>query len=77
MEGSLTSLFFRRAGKWVTPAVSSGGQAGTTRRWLLEKGLCIEDIVRVDTLQEGEDCWISNGVRGLVWSRVILKEKKG
>lgn len=38
MEGSLTSVFFWRGGRWVTPPVSSGGQAGTTRRWLLENG---------------------------------------
>jgi branched-subunit amino acid aminotransferase/4-amino-4-deoxychorismate lyase len=38
MEGSLTSVFFYRGGKWTTPPVSSGGQVGTTRRWALEKG---------------------------------------
>lgn len=38
MEGSLTSVFFWREGKWTTPPVSSGGQVGTTRRWALEKG---------------------------------------
>lgn len=38
MEGSLTSVFFWRNGKWTTPPPSSGGQIGTTRRWLLEKG---------------------------------------
>jgi len=38
MEGSLTSVFFWREGKWTTPPVSSGGQIGTTRRWALEKG---------------------------------------
>lgn len=38
MEGSLTSVFFWRNGKWTTPPVASGGQAGTTRRWLLEMG---------------------------------------
>jgi hypothetical protein len=38
MEGSLTSVFFWRDGKWITPPVSSGGQVGTTRRWALEKG---------------------------------------
>ena len=38
MEGSLTSPYFWRDGKWTTPAVSSGGQIGTTRRWALEKG---------------------------------------
>jgi 4-amino-4-deoxychorismate lyase len=38
MEGSLTSVYFWRNGKWTTPPVSSGGQVGTTRRWALQKG---------------------------------------
>jgi 4-amino-4-deoxychorismate lyase len=38
MEGSLTSVFFWRNGKWTTPSVSSGGQIGTSRRWALENG---------------------------------------
>ncbi|ESZ91914.1 aminodeoxychorismate lyase [Sclerotinia borealis F-4128] len=38
MEGSLTTPFFYRGGKWVTPAARSGGQLGTTRRWGLEMG---------------------------------------
>lgn len=38
MEGSLTSTFFWRDHRWVTPPLGDGGQAGTTRRWLLEKG---------------------------------------
>ncbi len=38
MEGSVTSIFFWRDGRWVTPATASGGQTGTTRRWALEHG---------------------------------------
>lgn len=38
MEGSLTTPYFWRNGKWTTPPVSSGGQIGTTRRWALENG---------------------------------------
>ena len=72
MEGSLTSVFFWRNGKWTTPPISSGGQDGTTRRWALEKGFCIEGVVRVDELVEGEECWISNGVRGFSLGRVKL-----
>jgi 4-amino-4-deoxychorismate lyase len=72
MEGSLTSVFFWRNGKWVTPPVKSGGQAGTTRRWLLENGLCHEGVVSSDSLVDGEECWISNGVRGLIWGKVKL-----
>ncbi|KAL3424298.1 Aminodeoxychorismate lyase [Phlyctema vagabunda] len=72
MEGSLTSVFFWRNGRWATPPISSGGQAGTTRRWLLEEGLCVEEAVGVDSLREGEECWISNGVRGMSWGKVKL-----
>ena len=43
MEGSITTPYFWREGRWVTPAVSSaysrekgsGGQNGTSRRWAL------------------------------------------
>jgi 4-amino-4-deoxychorismate lyase len=65
MEGSVTSVYFFRDGKWVTPSVASGGQIGTTRRWLIERGYCIEGIVKAESLQDGEMCWISNGLRGL------------
>lgn len=64
MEGTLTSPYLWRDGSWVTPSASSGGQIGTTRRWALEKGFCKEGVVKVDSLVEGEECWISNGVRG-------------
>ncbi len=45
MEGSTTTPYFWRNGRWVTPAVSakfttdggSGGQDGTSRRWALER----------------------------------------
>lgn len=72
MEGSLTSVLFWRNGRWVTPPTASGGQAGTTRRWLLENGLCEEEFVSTDSLVNGEECWISNGVRGLVWGKISL-----
>lgn len=72
MEGSLTSVFFWRGGKWTTPPVESGGQAGTTRRWALKKGLCVEGVVRVGELIDGEECWISNGVRGFMPGNVKL-----
>jgi len=45
MEGSSTTPYFWRNGRWVTPPVSakystedgSGGQDGTSRRWVLER----------------------------------------
>lgn len=45
MEGSTTTPYFWRGGRWVTPPVSpvfswdegSGGQDGTSRRWALQR----------------------------------------
>jgi 4-amino-4-deoxychorismate lyase len=72
MEGSLTTVFFWREGKWITPRLESGGQDGTTRRWAMEGGLCSEGIVKMESLVEGEECWISNGVRGFSFGKVRL-----
>ncbi|KAH7342353.1 aminotransferase [Rhexocercosporidium sp. MPI-PUGE-AT-0058] len=72
MEGSLTSVFFWRNGRWTTPPASSGGQIGTTRRWAIEEGYAVEGIVRVDSLTDGEECWISNGVRGFQYGKLKL-----
>ena len=63
-EGSLTSVFLHRDGRWVTPPTSSGCQRGTTRRWALEKGLCVEETIKRNSLMNGEKVIISNGARG-------------
>lgn len=70
MEGSLTTPYFWRNDKWTTPPLSSGGQAGTTRRWALAKELCVEGEVKAETLVDGEECWISNGVRGFQYGKI-------
>lgn len=71
-EGSLTSVFFWRGGKWTTPPVSSGGQVGTTRRWALDNNLCVEGVVKAQDLVDGEKCWISNGARGFILGKIKL-----
>ncbi|GAD96917.1 hypothetical protein ANI_1_1370034 [Paecilomyces variotii No. 5] len=58
---------------WVTPPLSSGGNAGTTRRYALEKGFCVERVVNTDELVDGAECWLSNGVRGFIQAVVVLK----
>ncbi|KXX80031.1 Aminodeoxychorismate lyase [Madurella mycetomatis] len=82
MEGSVTTVYLWRDGRWVTPAVSreynpgkgSGGQDGTTRRWALEKGLAVEDTVLAGSLADGEECWLSNGARGFFFGRVKMSQ---
>ncbi len=75
-EGSITSVYLRRDGQWVTPSASSGGQRGTTRRWAIEQGLCVEGIIPKDTVRNGEDVWVSNGVRGFGYGRVVIPENE-
>jgi hypothetical protein len=112
-EGSITSLYFSRGGRWVTPPVGvptgsfdsstlkggdgerwdegemrkpfagrwghsvrsakvgAGGQRGTTRRWALSRGLCMEEPVGVDSVRVGEGVWVSNGVVGFGFGRVV------
>lgn len=80
MEGSTTTPYFFRGGRWVTPPVSrqynaeagSGGQDGTTRRWALERGLAIEEKVEASSVVPGESVWLSNGVRGFLFGRIKL-----
>lgn len=114
-EGTMTSLFLFRGGRWVTPPVGvpagefnsstlkadgegnenddegelrrpfagrwghsvrsakvgAGGQRGTTRRWALKKGFCMEEPVSVGTVEVGEGAWVSNGVRGFGFGKVV------
>ncbi|KAJ4299384.1 Aminodeoxychorismate lyase [Kalmusia sp. IMI 367209] len=110
-EGTTTSLYLFRGGRWVTPPVGvpagqftsetlkgagdadegelrrpfagrwghsvrsakvgAGGQRGASRRWALKKGFCMEEPVSVGTVEVGEGVWVSNGVRGFAFGRVI------
>lgn len=110
-EGTTTSLYLFRGGRWVTPPVGvpageltsstlkdvgdgdegelrkpfagrwghsvrsakvgAGGQRGTSRRWALKKGFCMEEPVSRDTVTIGEGVWVSNGVRGFGFGTVV------
>lgn len=70
MEGSITTVYFKKRhsqdGEWITPMLSNGGNAGTTRRYALGAGICSEAVVHIDELVDGEDVWLSNGARGFM-----------
>lgn len=79
MEGSRTTPYFWKDGRWVTPRIArsfdaqdvgAGGQDGTTRRWALERKLAIERDVKAAELVDGEAVWLSNGVRGFVFGKI-------
>lgn len=79
MEGSITTPYFRRRGssasdpEWFTPPLNCGGNAGTTRRYALAQGFCTEEVMPAAGLVDGEECWLSNGVRGFMRGIVVLK----
>ncbi|CAK3945034.1 aminodeoxychorismate lyase-like [Lecanosticta acicola] len=68
LDGSICTPYFYRRGRWVTPSSVAGGLQGTTRRWALENKLCVEDVVPIDTMVDGEIVWLSNAVRGYFWA---------
>jgi 4-amino-4-deoxychorismate lyase len=37
------------------------------------RGVASEAIISVDSLIEGEECWLSNGVRGFFFGRIHLQ----
>jgi branched-subunit amino acid aminotransferase/4-amino-4-deoxychorismate lyase len=64
IDGSITTVYFYRDNKWVTPQCR--GLEGTTRRFALETELCslADSAVRTDSLRDGETIWLSNAFRG-------------
>ncbi|TQV93999.1 Aminotransferase, class IV [Cordyceps javanica] len=82
MEGSITTPYFWRNGRWVTPPISaefspnfgSGGNNGTSRRYALENKLAVEEPVKAEALVDGEECWISNGVSGFIAAQLQLNK---
>ena len=80
MEGSFTTPYFRRDDRWITPAESSGGNIGVTRRWALERAMCVEGLVHASSIHAGSGCEkvvLSNGARGFGWGMVQpLKNEK-
>lgn len=69
LDGSITTPYFLRSGRWITPAASCGGLRGTTRRYALENKLCEEGIISIHSLTDGEIIWLSNAVRGFFTAR--------
>ena len=70
MEGTITTPFFYRGGRWITPAKECGGNIGTTRQYALDRRLCMEGVVEIADVKVGEKVILSNGVRGFGWGAV-------
>jgi branched-subunit amino acid aminotransferase/4-amino-4-deoxychorismate lyase len=71
-EGSISTVYFWRDGRWVTPAKECGGNLGVKRQEALEKGFCAEGMVKKESVEGGEIVWLSNAVRGFWMAEVVL-----
>lgn len=54
------------ANDWITPTLGSGGMISASRQYALDYGFCTEQAVRIEELVDGEQCLLSNGVRGFI-----------
>jgi para-aminobenzoate synthetase/4-amino-4-deoxychorismate lyase len=65
-EGTVTNLFVRQGGRWLTPARPCGLLAGVAREWLLTLGLAAEGVLREEDLRRADAAGLVNSVRGWI-----------
>jgi len=70
-EGSYMTLFLRKNGQLLTPALNNGVLPGTLRAGLLETGLAREADLRLADLEDADEIFVGNSVRGLVRGRML------
>ncbi len=69
-ETCLANIAVARNGHFVTPPVSCGLLNGTYRRWLLEQGKLVEDIVHRHELEAAAEFYVFNSVKK--WCKACL-----
>lgn len=71
-EGSRTTLFLERDGRWMTPPLECGVLDGCLRREMIERGdpIIEERVLRPEDLAIGQ-VWFGNALRGLIRGRNI------
>jgi 4-amino-4-deoxychorismate lyase len=70
-EASLSTVYFWRDERWVTPSAECGGNLGVTRALALDRGWCVEGTVDLEEIKRQEVVGLSNGVRGF-WFAVVV-----
>ena len=63
-EGTITNIFVKIAGQWLTPPLSSGCLPGVLRRKKIEDASCKVKIVTFSDLQRAEKITVGNALRG-------------
>ncbi|WP_306141316.1 aminodeoxychorismate synthase component I [Roseibium sp. MMSF_3412] len=70
-EGSYMTLFLKKNGVLLTPALRHGLLPGTFRAGLLERGLAREADLTEEDLATADKVFVGNSVRGLVRGRLL------
>ncbi|HWK12963.1 MAG TPA: aminotransferase class IV family protein [Rhizobiaceae bacterium] len=65
-EGTITNVFIRAGGTWLTPPLSSGLLAGVLRAEMLANGRAREAVLTPDDLRAAEALAVGNSLRGLI-----------
>ena len=63
-EGTITNIFVKKAGQWLTPPLSSGCLPGVLRRKKIEDGSCKVKIITFSDLHDAEKIIVGNALRG-------------
>tara|TARA_B100002051_G_C16686755_1_gene613062 strand:+ start:1045 stop:1359 length:315 start_codon:yes stop_codon:yes gene_type:complete len=64
-EGTITNLFLKRDGTYLTPPCASGLLPGILREEMLETGAAREAVLQPEDLAQGE-VFMGNSLRGLI-----------
>ena len=65
-EGSITNIFIEKDGQILTPPVECGLLNGTFRRFLLEHGRIMEQVLSRRDVDCADAVYVGNSIRGLV-----------
>ena len=63
-EGTITNIFVKIAGHWLTPPLTSGCLPGVLRRKKIEDASCKVKIVTLSDLKDAEKITVGNALRG-------------
>lgn len=70
-EGARSNVFVKWKGRLLTPAAHCGLLPGVLRARLLAEGRAEEAVLGLEDLENAEELWIGNALRGLLPARLV------
>ena len=69
-ETCIANVVVELAGRLITPPVKSGLLIGTSRDWLLDRGIIEEEVITLDEIRQARKIFLINSVRK--WREAVL-----